>query len=48
MFFLDDKYHEQMVHHNVYYINIKQYVYNYTYNELINTNEQFRANVNKS
>ena len=36
MFFLDDKYHKQMVHHNVYYINIKQYVYNYTYNELIN------------
>ena len=36
MFFLDDKYHEQMVHNNVYYINIKQYVYNYTNDELIN------------
>ena len=36
MFFLDDKHHEQMIHHNVYYINIKPYVYNYTHNELIN------------
>ena len=37
IFFLDDKYYEQMVHSNVYYINIKQYVYNYTNIELINT-----------
>tara|TARA_Y100000389_G_scaffold173669_1_gene183013 strand:- start:691 stop:1470 length:780 start_codon:yes stop_codon:yes gene_type:complete len=36
MFFLDDKHHKQMVHNNVYYINIKQYIYNYTNDDLIN------------
>lgn len=47
MFFLDDQYHEEMVHNNVYYINIKPYKYFYSNNDLINMYYQvFSSNIN--
>ena len=33
--FLDDQYHEEMKHPNVYYINLKPYVYTLPYQEMI-------------
>jgi hypothetical protein len=33
--FLDDQYHEEMKHPNVYYINLKPYVYHIPYDEMI-------------
>ena len=33
--FLDDRYHPDMDHKNVYYINVKPYTYHYTFDEMI-------------
>ena len=34
--FLDDQYHEGMKHNNVYYINLKPYIYNLSYEDMMN------------
>jgi hypothetical protein len=35
IFFIDDQYHEYMKHENIYYIKIKPYRFEYTYDEII-------------
>jgi len=36
IFFIDDQYHEKMNHENIYYIKIKPYIFQYSYEEVIN------------
>lgn len=40
--FLDDQYHPQMKHKNVYYVNVKPYTFNYTFIDMIDTYLQNR------
>ena len=35
--FLDDQYHPQMKHNNVYYVNVKPYTFNYKFIDMIHT-----------
>lgn len=35
IFFIDDQYHEKMKHENIYYIKIKPYIFEYTYEQIL-------------
>ena len=37
IFFIDDQYHSEMENKNVVYVNIKPYIYNYKFNDMINS-----------